>query len=101
MKVHRRGIKKHLMANPTALEALNAGRSTPIKICQNKYVDNVIEQDHRDIKRIIKPMTGFKNFRCARIILAGIGIMHMLRKEQLQEDDIVRTAADQFYSMII
>jgi putative transposase len=59
-------------ANLAALEALNAERSTPIKVRQNKYLNNIVEQDHRAIKRIIKPMMGFKNFRCARIILAGI-----------------------------
>ncbi|WP_367949138.1 DDE-type integrase/transposase/recombinase, partial [Paraburkholderia sp. NMBU_R16] len=42
-----------------------------------------LEQDHRAIKRIIKPMMGFKDFRCARIILAGIEIMHMIRKGQM------------------
>ncbi|MCP3713186.1 transposase [Paraburkholderia sp. CNPSo 3274] len=64
-------------------------------------LNNVIEQDHRAVKRIIKPMMGFKNFRCARIILAGIEIMHMISKGQLQENDISRTAADQFYSLMI
>jgi putative transposase len=56
-------------ANLAALEALNAERLTPIKVRQNKYLNNIVEQDHRAIKRIIKPMMGFKDFRCARIIL--------------------------------
>jgi putative transposase len=43
-------------ANLAALKALNAERSTPIKVRQNKYLNNVLEQDHRAIKRIIKPM---------------------------------------------
>ncbi len=55
-------------ANLAALEALNTDRSTPIKVRQNKYLNNVVEQDHRAIKRIIKPMMGFKDFRCARIM---------------------------------
>ena len=63
-------------ANLAALEALNAERSTPIKVRQNKYLNNIVEQDHRAIKRIIKPMMGFKDFRCARIIMAGIELMH-------------------------
>ena len=46
-------------------------------------------------------MMGFKNFRCARIILAGIEIMHMIRKGKLQDDDVTRTAAEQFYSLMI
>ena len=59
-------------ANLAALEALNVERSTPCKILQNKYLNNIVEQDHRAIKLIIKPMMGFKDFRCARIALCGI-----------------------------
>jgi transposase-like protein len=88
-------------ANLAALEALNAGRSTPIKVRQNKYLNNIVEQDHRAIKRIIKPMMGFKDFRCARIILAGIELMHMIRKRQMKDDGGDRTVAAQFYSLIM
>jgi transposase-like protein len=88
-------------ANLAALETLNAERDTPIKIRQNKYLNNIIEQDHRAIKRIIRPMMGFKNFRCARIILSGIELMHMIRKGQMKEDGIERTVAAQFYALAI
>lgn len=88
-------------ANLAALEALNSDRPTPIKVRQNKYLNNIVEQDHRAIKRIIKPMTGFKNFRCARIILAGIEIMHMIRKGQIRDDDFAQSAAEQFYSLVM
>jgi putative transposase len=88
-------------ANLAALEALNAERSTPIKVRQNKYLNNIVEQDHRAIKRIIKPMMGFKDFRCARIILAGIELMHMIRKGQMHDDGFAKTAAGQFYSLVI
>lgn len=88
-------------ANLAALDAINAERQTPIQIRQNKYLNNVVEQDHRAIKRIIRPMMGFKDFRCARIILSGIEIMHMIRKGQMNDDDSVRTVADQFYSLVM
>ena len=88
-------------ANLAALEALNAERPTPIKVRQNKYLNNIVEQGPRAIKRIIKPMMGFKDFRCARIILAGIEIMHMIRKEQMKDDGGDRTVAAQFYSLIM
>jgi putative transposase len=88
-------------ANLAALEALNAGRTAPIKVRQNKYLNNIVEQDHRAIKRIIKPMMGFKNFRCARIILAGIEVMHMIRKGQMRGDSVDRTVAAQFYSLVM
>jgi putative transposase len=63
-----------------SLEALNAQRDTPIKIRQNKYLNNIIEQDHRAIKRRTRPMLGFKTFRCARILLGSIELMHMIRR---------------------
>src|ERR1700760_375464 len=53
-------------ATLAALQAINAERQTPIKIRQIKYLNNIVEQDHRTIKRIVKPMMGFKNFHCAR-----------------------------------
>ncbi|WP_321930485.1 IS6 family transposase [Paraburkholderia guartelaensis] len=88
-------------ANLAALEALNAERPSPIKIRQNKYLNNVVEQDHRAIKRIIKPMMGFKDLRCARIILSGIEIAHMIPKGQMCDDGGASTAAEQFYSLVI
>ena len=48
-------------ANLVALEALNTGRPTPIKVRQNKYLNNLVKQDHRAIKRTIKPIIGFKD----------------------------------------
>ena len=67
-----------------ALDAINAERETPIRIRQTKYLNNIIEQGHRGIKRRTRPMLGFKNFRCARILLGGIEMMHMIRKGQMQ-----------------
>lgn len=88
-------------ANLAALQAINAERETPIRVRQVKYLNNVVEQDHRAIKRIVKPMMGFKDFRCARIILAGIEVMHMIRKGQMRDDGIARNPAEQFYSIVI
>jgi transposase-like protein len=87
-------------ANLAALEAINAERDTPITIRQNKYLNNIVEQDHRAIKRRIRPMMGFKSFRCARIILSGIEVMHMIRKGQMKGFGADRTSADQFYSLV-
>jgi transposase-like protein len=46
-------------------------------------------------------MMGFKNFRCARIILSGIETMHMISKDQMEVDGVTRTAAAQFYSLMM
>jgi transposase-like protein len=89
-------------ANLAALQAINAERETPITIRQCKYLNNIVEQDHRAIKRIVKPMLGFKDFRCARIILSGIEVKHMIRKGQmLVEKATHSSAAEQFYSMVM
>ena len=87
-------------ANLAALQAINAERETPIKIRQVKYLNNIVEQDHRAIKRRTRPMMGFKNFRCARIILCGIETMHMISKGQMDNAGVSRTAAEQFYSLM-
>jgi putative transposase len=88
-------------ANLAALQAINAERETPIKIRQVKYLNNIVEQDHRAIKRRIRPMMGFKDFRCARIILSGIETMHMIRKGQMMDSGVKRTPAAQFYSLMM
>ena len=56
--------------------------SKPIAIRKNKYLNNRIEQDHRWIKRRIRPMLGFKFFAAAEIILGGIEMVQMMRKRQ-------------------
>jgi putative transposase len=73
-------------ANTAALATLNAGKpdEVTITIRQSKYLNNLVEQDHRNIKRRIRPMLGFKSFRRAQTILAGIELIHMIRKGQYQ-----------------
>ena len=89
-------------ANLAALEAINADREAPIKIRQSKYLNNLVEQDHRAIKRRTQPMLGFKTFRCARILLAGIEVMRMIAKGQMKcARGTDPSAADQFYDLAI
>lgn len=87
-------------ANTAAVKRIQADTGAPIELRQVKYLNNIVEQDHRAIKRIIRPMLGFQSFRCARILLAGIETMHMIKKGQLNYfDRQVVSAADQFYSL--
>lgn len=84
-------------AKLAALEAINADRETPIKIRQSKYLNNLVEQDHRAIKRRTRHMLGFKSFRCARILLGGIEVMHMVTKGKMKCARRTHpSAADQF-----
>ncbi|BCH19749.1 hypothetical protein MesoLjLa_66000 (plasmid) [Mesorhizobium sp. L-2-11] len=57
-------------------------RPKPIRIRQSQYLNNRIEQDHRRIKRRVRPMLGFKSPAAASIILDGIEMLHMMRKRQ-------------------
>jgi transposase-like protein len=54
----------------------------PIEIRQSAYLNNRIEQDHRAVKRRVRPMLGFKSMVSARAILGGIEMVHMMRKGQ-------------------
>ena len=63
-----------------------------------KYLNNVVDQDHRAIKRMTRPMVGFKSFWSAAIMLAGIALMHMIRKGQLICKGTL-TPRQQFYSL--
>jgi transposase-like protein len=57
-------------------------RLKPIRIRQSQYFNNRIEQDHRAVKRRVRPMLGFKSADSARVILGGIELIHMMRKQQ-------------------
>src|SRR5271168_2089148 len=70
-------------ANAAAIESYNAEQDAAIEMRQVKYLNNILEQDHRAIKRAVRPMLGFKSFCSAAITLAGIELMHMIRKGQL------------------
>src|SRR5512144_2396622 len=70
-------------ANTAALEALIEETEATIEIRPSKYLNNVVEQDHRSIKRIVRPMLGFNSFRSARTTLQGIELMHMIKKGQI------------------
>ena len=76
----------------------NEAHGTAIIIRQVKYLNNIVEQDHRGVKRSTRPMLGFKSFDAAQGTLAGIELMHMIKKRQLvvEEGDEGLTAAEQF-----
>jgi putative transposase len=60
-----------------------------------------VEQDHRAVKRVTRPMLGFKSFDAAQGTLAGIELMQMLKKRPLvvEAGDEGLTAAEQFYAL--
>jgi len=87
-------------ANKAAIDMVNAGRDVPIVVRQVKYLNNVIEQDHRAIKRVTRPMLNFKSFRSAARVLAGIELMHMIHKGQFAIEGADGISfANQFYNL--
>ncbi|MDG1437291.1 MAG: IS6 family transposase [Rickettsiaceae bacterium] len=85
-------------SNISALAAANkdAEPDQKIIVLQNKYLNNIIEQDHRFIKKRTKPMLGFKSFASAKITLTGIENIRMIQKGQIVADDSHRYVFENF-----
>ncbi len=81
-----------------ALLFIMSGLFLQINVRQVKYLNNIVEQDHRFIKKITKPMKGFKAFHSADATLSGIELHHMLRKGQHIESE-KQTIFEQFYGL--
>jgi putative transposase len=104
--IRRHGVPEKITidgseANEAAIKRYNKEHGTAIEIRQVKYLNNLVEQDHRAVKRITRLMLGFKSFAAAHATLVGIELMHMLKKRQLviEEGGQGLTAADQFYAL--
>ena len=104
--IRRHGVPEKITidgsdANEAAIKRDNEAHGTHIIIRQVKYLNNIVEQDHRAVKRVTRPMLGFKSFDAAQGTLAGIELMHMIKKRQMviEAGDDGLTAAEQFYSL--
>ena len=88
-------------AHEAAIKGSNGEHGTAIAIRQVKYLNNIVEQDHRGVKRVTRPMLGFKAFAAAQDTFVEIELRHMIRKRQLvvEEGDEDLTAAELFYSL--
>jgi hypothetical protein len=83
-----------------AIDEISADREKPMVVHQVKYLNNIVEQDHCAVKRVTRPMLGFKSFLSEKNFLAGIELMHMIRKGQLMMVGCSeRSFADQFYAL--
>jgi putative transposase len=86
--IRRHGVPEKITidgseANAAAIRSYNEEHGTAIIIRQVKYLNNLVEQDHRGLKRVTRPMLGFKAFDAAQDTLVGIELMHMLKKGQM------------------
>ena len=87
-------------SNIFALESINKtlAKSEKFVVRQIKYLNNIVEQDHRFIKKIVRPTLGFKAFHSAEATLQGIELHHMLRKNQHQLSNEL-SIPEQFYAL--
>src|SRR6266850_3475264 len=104
--IHRHGVPETITidgsdANEAAIKSYNEAHGTNIIIRQVKYLNNIVEQDHRGVKRMTRPMLGFKSFDAAQDTLVGIKLMHMLKKRQMvvAAGEASLTAAKLFHSL--
>jgi transposase-like protein len=88
-------------AHEAAIKRDNEEHGTNIIIRQVKYFNNIVEQDHRAVKRITRPMLGCTSFGAALDTLVGIELMPMLKKRQLvvEAGEESLTTAKLFYSL--
>jgi len=104
--IRRHGVPEKITidgsaATEAAIKSYNEEHGTAITIRKIKYLNNIVEQDHRAVKRVTRPMLGFKSFEAAQDTLVGSELMHMIKKRQLVvvEGDEGLSAAELFYSL--
>jgi transposase-like protein len=80
------GNRSQPAASPKALRELKEAGLLPVacELRQSKYLNNLVEQDHRFIKRPVKPELGFFSFETAKKALQGYEVMNMIGKGQVQ-----------------
>jgi putative transposase len=87
-------------SNTAAIKHYNQVHKTAIIIRHSKYLNNLVEQDHRAVKRLTHPMLGFKSLWAACCTIAGVEVMHAIRKGQrATPENACQTPAEQFYAL--
>ena len=81
-------------ASHRAVDKLKAAGRLPrrVRVRSSKYLNNVIEQDHRRIKQRIRPMLGFKRFETAAVTIRGIELTEKIKKQQFNLKPLTREA---------
>ena len=82
-------------ASHRAVRELKSAGSMPrrVRIRSSKYLNNVVEQDHRRVKQRIAPMLGFKRFDTATITISGIELAEKIKKAQFKIGKLARRSA--------
>lgn len=89
-------------SNKAALDYFNkdVSKDDQIEVRQIKYLNNMIEQDHRFIKKRTRPMLGFKNFFSARATISGIENIRMIQKGQIVGQSACHSAFNNFAALM-
>lgn len=89
-------------SNTSALNSFNKDLDPEqkIQVRQIKYLNNIVEQDHRFIKKRTRPTLGFKNFHSAKITIAGIESIHMIQKGQILGQKPSQSAFNNFVTLM-
>jgi transposase-like protein len=98
--IKKRGVPQKITldgyaASHIAVSELQAEGTLPatLLVRTNRYLNNVIEQDHRRVKQRVKPMLGFKRFAHAAITLSGIELVHQIKKGQFDVSALCSSGA--------
>lgn len=77
-------------ATHTAVRELKESAILPINVCvrTSKYLNNLVEQDHRRVKQRVYPMLGFKRFENAAVTISGIELTHKIKKGQFDTTEM-------------
>jgi putative transposase len=89
-------------SSKVALDSFNKDRpeDEQIEVRQNKYLNNIIEQDHRFIKKRTRPMLGFKNFFSAKETISGIENIRMIQKGQILGQQACQSSFNNFAELM-
>jgi putative transposase len=104
--IRRHGVPEKITidgsaAPKAAIESYNTEHGTTMGSRQVQYLKNIVEHDHRAVKRVTRPLLGFKSFQATRRTLGGIELMHLIKKKHMRvgAENEGLTAAALFYSL--
>ena len=77
-------------ASHRAVAELKGNGEVPkrVPVRTSKYLNNLIEQDHRRVKQRLRPMLGLKSFRTAAVVISGIELAEKIKKKQFQRSKL-------------
>jgi putative transposase len=89
-------------SNKAAIDYFNEGvpEDEQVEVRQKKYLNNIVEQDHRFIKKRTRPMLGFKNFYSAKETISGIENIRMIQKGQIMGQQACQSSFNNFVALM-